>query len=244
MPNSAIKREASSQSPSSAVVAAHGLAMAAQQFGTSFLNDIALLSSYIPIAFYALGFRIQEGLVSVVCNKPAAPAAFTGGINDLRDVWSMKPSTLFGALKQEPQFQVVSLRHGNSFPLENKAILVAAKCIGKQELLQTDLSVPGPVSVNITFIVPRTDARNRISRKAGETARNWCASMLKHLSRASRDPYRRRTCSMSCIFHPLLSDPSAIRENRLCSHRCNQKRTSGSQPRMGSNRYPRGGSAL
>ena len=122
--------------------------------GSWVLHEAALLSSYLPIALYALGLRVQDALVSAICDKPAAPAAFTGGINDFKSIWSMKQSELFGTLGPNPPCQVVSLRHGNSFPLVNKAILAAAGCIGRQPPVKTDLTMPRSVSVNVTFIIP------------------------------------------------------------------------------------------
>ena len=133
--------------------------MAPKESGSWALQEAALMSSYLPIALYALGLRVQDGLVSAICDKSAAPAAFTGGINDFKNIWSIGESKLFGAFGSEIPFEVVSLRHGNSFPLVNKAILAAAGCIGKPPPASTDLTVPRAVSVNITFIIPEEISR-------------------------------------------------------------------------------------
>ena len=94
--------------------------------------------------------------MSAICDKSAAPAAFTCGTNDFKNILSIGNSKLFGAFGSEIPFEVVSLRHGNSFPLVNKAILAATGCMGRQPPVSTDLTVPRAISVNIIFIIPET----------------------------------------------------------------------------------------
>lgn len=120
-----------------------------------FLDEIASIFSNLPIALYALGFRVQDGLVSAICKKAAAPVPFIGAVNDFRTLWDIKETDLFGILGTGKQFQVASLRHGNNFPLVNRAILAAAGCVEQPPAIRTDLSLPRAVNVNVTFMVPK-----------------------------------------------------------------------------------------
>lgn len=54
---------------------------------------------------------------------------------------------------------MASLRHGNSFPLINQAILDAADCIGRRSPVKTDLTILKSISVNATFVIPEKAAR-------------------------------------------------------------------------------------
>ena len=125
-----------------------------------FLNEIANIFSNLPIALYALGFRIQDGLVSAVCNKAAAPMPFIGSVTDLKTVWNVKQTDLFGILGTGKQFQVASLRHGNSWPLVNRAVLIAAGCIEQPAPISVDLSQPRAITLNITFCLPHESGKD------------------------------------------------------------------------------------
>lgn len=130
------------------------------------LHEIASIFSNLPIALYAVGFRVQDGLVSAICNKAVAPIPFIGAGNDFKTIWDLKQSDLFGILGAGKQFQVASLRHGNRFPLVNKAILIAAGCVGQTPAIRTDLTQPRAISVNISFLTPvEVDGRTRVSLK-------------------------------------------------------------------------------
>ena len=123
--------------------------------GPEFLNEIASIFSNLPIALYALGFHVQDGLVSAICNKAAAPVPFIGAVADLKTIWNIKQSDLFGVLGHGTKLQVASLRHGNTFPLVNKAILTAAGCIEQSPAVHSDLTMPRAVNANTTFLLPK-----------------------------------------------------------------------------------------
>ena len=135
-----------------------------------FLNEVASVFSNLPIALYALGFRVQDGLVSAICNKAAAPMSFIGSVTDFKTIWDVKQTDLFGILGTGNQFHVSSLRHGNTFPLVNQAILTAAGCIEQPADVYTDLTLPRTVSVNITFLMPKdtADETQRTAKLTGQ----------------------------------------------------------------------------
>ena len=121
------------------------------------LANARRLMSYLPIALYAESIRLNSALVYALGSNLALPLPLTGCIKDLDRIWHLSPQEITSDPRPYGRSSVASLRHGNSFPLANKAILDQASITGRQiyrkESNKTEL-LTRPVTLHVTYILP------------------------------------------------------------------------------------------
>lgn len=120
-----------------------------------FLDHLQALISYLPISLFAESLRVQRTLVSAVMNRHSVAGGLTGCIKDLHKLWEIDEFELLGQFHDETASAVVSVRHGNTFPLVNKAVLASCSIIGRKSstpfISETGSRV---TTVNISFVTP------------------------------------------------------------------------------------------
>ena len=125
------------------------------------LANARTLISYLPVALYAESIRFNSALVYALGSSFALPRPITGCVKDLDRIWHLSPQDITSDPRPYGRSSVASLRHGNSFPLVNKAILDQASITGrrihfddsnKAELLAR------AVTVHVTYISPVASA--------------------------------------------------------------------------------------
>jgi hypothetical protein len=109
--------------------------------------------SYVPIALYAESLRINSALVYAIGSRLSIPLPLTGCIKDLSRIWHISPSDVLSDFKSS-QSSVASLRHGNSLPLVNKAILERAGLIGRKSYPVDAENDWRTMTVNLTYLYP------------------------------------------------------------------------------------------
>ncbi|KAF2654712.1 hypothetical protein K491DRAFT_459161 [Lophiostoma macrostomum CBS 122681] len=110
-------------------------------------------TSYAPIALYAESLRINSALVYAIGSSLSIPCPLTGCVKDLGRIWHLSPSDILSDFKSS-QSSVASLRHGNSFPLVNKAVLERAGLIGRKSYPVDVESHWRTMTVNLTYFYP------------------------------------------------------------------------------------------
>ena len=113
--------------------------------------------SYVPVAMYAESLRLNSALVLASGSSLAIPPPLTGCVRDLNRLWHLSPSDVLSDFHLRCGASVASLRHGNSFPLANRAILDRAGVTSRRTLReyskQIDLA-SRPVTLHITYMIP------------------------------------------------------------------------------------------
>jgi hypothetical protein len=130
-----------------------------QMLDSNALLEVALILSYFPLGMYVESFRFNSALISAIGSSLAIPGPITGCVKDLSRIWHLSPSDVLTEFRPYGRTSVASLRHGNTFPLVNKAFLERASIIGRRPAHEdsddTELH-PRIVRVNVTFILPTT----------------------------------------------------------------------------------------
>ena len=90
--------------------------------------------SYLPIALYAENMRVRKALMTSVSTAYSIAPALTGCVKDLHSLWDVDEWDLFDDFGASKRYNVVSLRHGNSFPSTNCGLLELAGLIGTRKL--------------------------------------------------------------------------------------------------------------
>ena len=113
--------------------------------------------SYLPVALYAESIRFNSALVYALGSSLALPLPPTGCVKDLDRIWHLSPQDITSDPRPYGCSSVASLRHGNSFPLVNKAILDQASITGRRtyfdESNKAEL-LARAVTVHVTYILP------------------------------------------------------------------------------------------
>ena len=121
------------------------------------LSTLRLVISYAPIALYVESLRFNSVLISALASPAAVPAPVTGCVKDLGWVWHLSPSDLLSNFKLHGRPIVASLRHGNTFPLVNEALLYGAHLTGRRAV-PTDAGdaevAPRQTFVHVTYLLP------------------------------------------------------------------------------------------
>ena len=121
------------------------------------LTNARRLMSYLPIALYAESIRLNSALVYALGSNLALPLPLTGCVKDLDRIWHLSPQDITSDPRPYGRSSVASLRHGNSFPLANKAILDQASITGRQIYLKEPKKtepLARPVTLHVTYILP------------------------------------------------------------------------------------------
>jgi hypothetical protein len=130
-----------------------------QMLGSIGFLDVAMILSYVPLGMYTESLRLNSALISAIGSSLAVPVPITGCIKDLGRIWHLSPSDVLSDFRPYGGFSVASLRHGNTFPLVNKAFLERASIIGRRlpnkDSDDTELH-PRIVRLHITYILPTT----------------------------------------------------------------------------------------
>ncbi|KAL3427456.1 hypothetical protein PVAG01_00965 [Phlyctema vagabunda] len=134
-------------------------------------QEMLKIATYAPIPLFAENMRVQMSFIMVLFGSQAFFSCLTGCIKDLHKLWDMDDLELFGHFEGDNTAEVVSLRHGNTFQLANKAVLDFCGLTGRRS--KTNLyAVSGAAwratVVNITFVLPRSCAYNSPTRQT-----NW-----------------------------------------------------------------------
>ena len=128
-------------------------------------SNVAMIVSYFPLGLYAESLRFNSALISAIGSNLAIPMPITGSIKDLGRIWHLSPSDVLSDFRPYGGSSVASLRHGNTFPLVNKALLKRASIIGRRppnnDSNDTELH-PRVVRLHITYIMPTT-SQSRLS---------------------------------------------------------------------------------
>ena len=102
------------------------------------------------------------------------PMPLTGCVKDLDLIWHLSSQDITSDPRPYGRSSIASLRHGNSFPLANKAILDQASITGRQiyrkESKKTEL-LAQPVTVHVTYILP-------IESKSSLSYHFWLSRMI------------------------------------------------------------------
>ncbi|RDW58740.1 hypothetical protein BP6252_13216 [Coleophoma cylindrospora] len=120
--------------------------------------------NYAPIALFAESRRVQQALVSTIMTNNNISPALTGCIKDAGWLWELNASDILGQPEDTVPFVVSSVRHGNSFPLANKAMLTWLELIGAKHPVSSRAVTGGAreTTVNVSFISPAvTSTANR-----------------------------------------------------------------------------------
>ena len=115
--------------------------------------------SYLPIPLCAENLRVRRALIDSISSYCSIPPALTGCVRDLGELWEVQGSNLFEIFSKK-NYNVVSLRHGNSFQMANRSLLESTGVIGSP-----DHSTPGArhlqpdeimrlTTVNVNFVTP------------------------------------------------------------------------------------------
>lgn len=115
--------------------------------------------SCLPISLYAESLRLNSAIILAIASKSALLLPTTGCIRDLGRIWHLSPSDVLSDFDQGGRSVVASLRHGNSFPLVNTAILRRASIIARLEIhTESDEAAfaPRQTFVHLTYLIPAT----------------------------------------------------------------------------------------
>jgi len=113
--------------------------------------------AYLPICLYAESLRLNSAIILAIASRSALPLPTTGCIRDLGMIWHLSPSDVLSDFDQGDRPVVASLRHGNSFPLVNTAVLRRASIIARPEIhTESDEAAfaPRQTFVHITYLIP------------------------------------------------------------------------------------------
>lgn len=116
--------------------------------------------SYLPVGLYAESLNVNSAIISALGSKAILPSPLTGCIKDFNRLWSLTTSDLLSNFGAQGHPVVSSVRHGNSFPLINEAILGRANLVGRQEIIEeteeTDFG-QRPTFIHVSYILPNSD---------------------------------------------------------------------------------------
>ena len=114
------------------------------------------LLSYLPIALYAESLIVSSALILAISNQTIVPTPTTGCVKDIPRLWNLSRQELLSGFDGRGPI-VASRRHGNTFPLVNKAVLEEARLIGRSsDDADADSAAHRPTTVHVTFVTLRT----------------------------------------------------------------------------------------
>ncbi|KAI4212785.1 MAG: hypothetical protein LQ351_004487 [Letrouitia transgressa] len=90
------------------------------------LSSFMAITAYAPIALFTESLRVQRAMVASILSPHSIAPAVTGCVKDLHRLWGLDDVQLFGNFKDERAACVASVKHGNSFPLQNQTVLQLA----------------------------------------------------------------------------------------------------------------------
>lgn len=100
---------------------------------------------------YAESLHLHNALASVIASTFTAPPPLTGCIRDFGEIWQLKPARIISG---PDQYIVASLRHGNTFPLQNKNLLDLAQITSREAHVEDSIRYWRPVAVHLSFLTP------------------------------------------------------------------------------------------
>ncbi|KAL9043045.1 MAG: hypothetical protein Q9214_003612 [Letrouitia sp. 1 TL-2023] len=90
------------------------------------LSSLMAITAYAPIALFTESLRVQRAMVASILSPHSIAPAITGCIKYLHRLWDLDDIQLLGNFKDERAASVASVKHGNSFPLQNQTVLQLA----------------------------------------------------------------------------------------------------------------------
>lgn len=90
------------------------------------LFSLMAITAYAPIALFTESLRVQRAMVASILYPHSIAPAVTGCVKDLHRLWGLDDVQLLGNFKDERAAGVASVKHGNSFPLQNQTVLQLA----------------------------------------------------------------------------------------------------------------------
>lgn len=117
------------------------------------LTKIMSIISYLPIAVYAESLRVNSAIAAAAMSDTTIPPPLTGCVKDFSRLWDLRPSDILSGSEHS---LVASLRHGNQFPLVNKALLDLASITQRRQHPEDYEELWRPVIVNISYLTPIT----------------------------------------------------------------------------------------
>ncbi|KAL9126859.1 MAG: hypothetical protein Q9217_004167 [Psora testacea] len=159
------------------------------------LANARRLMSYLPIALYAESIRLNSALVYALGSNLALPLPLTGCVKDLDRIWHLSPQDVTSDPRPYGRSSVASLRHGNSFPLVNKAILDQASITGRRNYYNDSNKaerLARAVTVHVTYILP-------VSSKSSLSYPFWLSRMI-----AAAELFLLAGASIPCFVYGLI----------------------------------------
>ena len=109
---------------------------------------------------------MQHAMASSILTRSSIAPAMTGCIKDLHFLWDMDDSQLLGSFDDKDTAHVASVRHGNTFRLQNQAVLVLSRICGRrssQKILPYTPSIGEftkrrETVLNLSFVLPNAAA--------------------------------------------------------------------------------------
>ena len=146
--------------------------MAVLPAATHMMNILA----YAPIALFAESLRVQHAMALSILTRNSIAPAMTGCIKDLQFLWEMNDTQLFGSFDERDTAHVASVRHGNTFRLQNQAVLILGQILGRRCGARIVPYTPGigefttrrETVLNLTFVLPNAAAVNGETVKFGQ----------------------------------------------------------------------------
>ena len=134
-------------------------------------SEILSFLAYAPIALFAENLRLQYAMVSSILTPCSIAPVTTGCVKDLHRLWEMDPVQLFGNFEDERTTHVTSVKHGNSFPLQNRTLLTLANVLKRKPqpeivpYLQTlkEPQIRRETVLSLSFVLPYQDMSSRSS---------------------------------------------------------------------------------
>jgi hypothetical protein len=126
---------------------------------SQWVSTFRAVVSYLPIGLYAESLRLNSAIILAIASKSVLPLPATGCIRDLGRIWHLSPSDVLSDFDLGDRPVVESLRHGNSFPLVNTAVLRRASIIARPEIhTESDEAAfaPRQTFVHLTYLIPAT----------------------------------------------------------------------------------------
>lgn len=124
--------------------------------------------AYAPIALFAESLRVQHAMASSILTRSSIAPAMTGCVKDLQFLWEMNDTQLLGSFEERDTAHVASVRHGNTFRLQNQAVLMLSQIFGRRRGERIVPYTPGigeftarrETILNLSFVLPNAAAAN------------------------------------------------------------------------------------
>ena len=136
-------------------------------------TEILNVFAYAPMALFAESLRVQHAMASSILTRSSITPAMTGCIKDLHFLWDMNDTQLLGSFDERDTSHVASVRHGNTFRLQNQAVLILSQICGRKNCKKILPYTPGIVEgfpkrretiLNLSFVLPNAAPNGKTVR--------------------------------------------------------------------------------